>query len=210
VAWQALQLRGAAPGALRVGARQLGAQAGALEIFVRAPDREGLFAAIVATLDRMGLAIQRARLFDGPAGTVVDSFEVVPGEGRAPVDSLAIERRLLEVLSRPDLDAIRPTRRTQPRHLRHFRIVPKVELSDGDGRSVLSLVCTDRPGLLADVARVLREQRLQVHEARIATFGERAEDQFQVSDEQSRPLRDPQQRQALRDALLAVIDGEPR
>lgn len=208
VAWQALQLRGAAPGELRVGARLLGAQAGALEILVRSPDREGLFAAIVATLDRLGLAIQRARLFDGPAGTVVDMFEVVPGEGRVAVAPAEVEQRLLDALARPDLDAIRPARRTQPRHLRHFRIPPRIEFSDANGRSVLSIVCTDRPGLLAAIARVLREQRLQVHEARIATFGERAEDQFQVSDAHGSPLRDDHQRQALRDALLAALDGE--
>jgi [protein-PII] uridylyltransferase len=73
---------------------------------------------------------------------------------------------------------------------------------------VLSLVSTDRPGLLADVTRVLRRQRLRVHDARIATFGERAEDVFQITDERDQPLVDPQQQQALRDALLACLDGE--
>jgi [protein-PII] uridylyltransferase len=72
---------------------------------------------------------------------------------------------------------------------------------------VLSLVCTDRPGLLADVTRVLRDQRLRVHDARIATFGERAEDVFQLTDERDAPLAESQQ-QALRTALLASLDGE--
>ena len=72
---------------------------------------------------------------------------------------------------------------------------------------MLSLVCTDRPGLLADVAQVLREQKLRVHDARIATFGERAEDVFQITDQRDQPLDDTQQ-QALREALLACLDGE--
>jgi hypothetical protein len=39
----------------------------------------------------------------------------------------------------------------------------------------MSLVCSDRPGLLADRwRRVLRQHRLRVHDARIATFGERS------------------------------------
>ena len=66
------------------------------------------------------------------------------------------------------------------------------------------------PGRARLVARVLREHRLRVHDARIATFGERAEDMFQVSDEHDRPLHDDHQRQALRDALLAALDGDPR
>jgi [protein-PII] uridylyltransferase len=72
---------------------------------------------------------------------------------------------------------------------------------------VLSLVCTDRPGLLAEVAQALRAQQLRVHDARIATFGERAEDVFQITDERNRPLDEPRQ-QALRQALLERLDGE--
>ena len=61
----------------------------------------------------------------------------------------------------------------------------------------------------ADLARVLREQRLRVHDARIATFGERAEDLFLVSDEHDNPLDQPQ-RDALHGALLAALDGDAR
>ena len=71
----------------------------------------------------------------------------------------------------------------------------------------MSLVCTDRPGLLAEVAQMLRAQGLRVHDARIATFGERAEDVFQLSDEHDLPL-DESRQQSLRDALLASNTGE--
>ncbi|WP_147651526.1 [protein-PII] uridylyltransferase [Vulcaniibacterium gelatinicum] len=211
VAWQAAVLRGPDTHGVRVSARTLGAQAGALEVFVHSPDRDGLFAAIVATLDRAGLAIQQARLLDGPDGMVFDTFEVVPADGQRPITAHEIERRLHATLALPDLDAVKPARRTQPRHLRHFRIRPQVEFAPTpDGRrTLLSLVCTDRPGLLADVTRILRSQRLRVHDARIATFGERAEDVFQITDERDRALDEPQQ-QALRTALLTQLDGETR
>jgi [protein-PII] uridylyltransferase len=210
VAWQAAALRDdAAAGGTRVAARTLGAQAGALEVFVHSPDRDGLFAAIVATLDRAGLAIQQARLLDGPGHSVFDTFEVLPADGQAAVSPQEVERRIGHALAHADLDSVRPTRRAQPRHLRHFRRVPQVEFdASADGRrTVLSLVCTDRPGLLADVTRVLRDQRLRVHDARIATFGERAEDVFQITDERDAALAEPQQ-QALRVALKACLDGE--
>jgi len=53
-----------------------------------------------------------------------------------------------------------------------------------------------------------------VQDARIATFGERAEDQFQLTDRHDRPLTETS-RQALRDALLACLEpdrtpGDPR
>lgn len=208
VAWQAHALRDVDPGATRVAARTLGAQGKALEVFVHSPDRDGLFAAIVATLDRAGLAIQQARLLDGPHHTVFDTFEVLPADGRSTIAPRDVESRIGEALTRADLDAVRPTRRAQPRHLRHFRRATQVDFGTGlHGRTLLSLVCNDRPGLLADVTRVLRDQRLRVHDARIATFGERAEDVFQITDERDAPLAEPQQ-QALRTALLACLDGE--
>ncbi len=209
VAWQAGALRDVPAGATRVRVRPIGGGASlALEVFVHSPDRDGLFAAIVATLDRLGLAIQRARVLDAPGGAVFDVFEVLPSDAARAVIPADVERKLQSVLSGP-LDGVRPARRTQPRHLRHFRIAPRIAFDDAAGgtRTALSLVCTDRPGLLAHIAQVLRAQRLRVHDARIATFGEKADDVFQITDERDRAL-DPQRRQALHDALLQALDGE--
>jgi [protein-PII] uridylyltransferase len=210
IAWQAASLREVVIGEGCVHARPVSDNEGALEVFVHSPDRDGLFAAIVATLDRLGLAIQQARVLDGPHDMVFDSFEVVPADARHMPGAEEVERRLTQALA-GSLDSIKPTRRTQPRHLRHFRIAAQIgfdNIAGGvAGRTMLSLVCTDRPGLLADVAQVLRQQKLRVHDARIATFGERAEDVFQITDQRDQPLDETQQ-QALREALPACIDGE--
>ena len=207
VAWQARALLGTSPGDTVVRVRRLAEGAQALEVFVHSPDRDGLFTAIAITLDRSGLAIQQARALDGPRGTIFDTFQVLPTDPRYMPEPAAIERKLATVLA-GSLD-VHPARRTQPRHLRHFRIVPQIAFDhSADGsQTVFSLVCTDRPGLLADVAHVLRGQRLRVHDARIATFGERVEDVFRLTDENNRPLDEARQ-QALREALLASLDGE--
>ncbi len=213
VAWQAASLRGVDAGQTRVRARPLAAAAGALEVFVYSPDRDGLFAAIVATLDRAGLAIQQARVLDAPHDTIFDTFEVVPTQARAVPSAEEIEQLLAHALEGA-LEDVRPTRRTQPRHLKHFRIAPHIGFDvTPSGYTLMSLVCTDRPGLLADVTQVLREHALGVHDARIATFGARAEDMFQISRVDSDGVRralDESQQQALRESLLACLDGENR
>lgn len=213
VVWQATSIRGVAVGETRVRARTVGAQAGAMEVFVHSPDRDGLFAAIVSTLDRLGMAIQQARVLDGAHGTVFDSFEVLPADARNLLPPADVERRLSQVLAGELVD-IRPTRRAQPVHLKHFRMAPQIGFDTvSPGRTLMSLVCTDRPGLLADVALVLRDAGLRVHDARIATFGERAEDVFQITttDPHGRDAAlDTSQQNALRDALLACLDGECR
>jgi [protein-PII] uridylyltransferase len=206
IAWQAGALHGAAPGTPVVKLRRIAGGDDALEVFVHSPDRDGLFAAIVIALDRMGLAIHQARALDGVDGTIFDTFQVLPVDPRQKPDIVAIERKLQTVLS-GSLD-VRPVRRAQPRHLRHFRTPVRIDFSTTpDGRrTVMSLVCTDRPGLLADVAYVLRGQGVRVHDARIATFGARAEDVFRISDREDRAL-DEAALESLRQALQAGIEG---
>ncbi|MFO7340305.1 MAG: [protein-PII] uridylyltransferase [Lysobacteraceae bacterium] len=210
LAWQAASLVEVFHGQTQVAVRPIGGSAsgGALEVFVHSPDRDGLFAAIVATLDRHGYGVHQARVLMGPHGTVFDTFEVLPADTFASRDPAQLEAALRQALSGA-LDQVRAPRRVAPRQLRHFRFPPRIEFSTtGDGRrSLLSLVCPDRPGLLSDVAQALRACRLRVHDARIATFGERAEDVFQITDENDRPLDEAAQ-EALRAALRERLDPD--
>jgi [protein-PII] uridylyltransferase len=65
-------------------------------------------------------------------------------------------------------------------------------------------VGTDRPGILAAVAQVMLSTEVRVHDARIATFGERVEDFFQLTDRHNAPLAVVQQEQLLH-ALMSSI-----
>ena len=186
-----------------VAARQLDS-AGALEIFVCAPDRDGLFAAAVATLDRLGLDILEARAL-GRDGRVFDGFQVMPVRAEHAPSTESVVQAMRAALANPQ--AVRPVRRALSRQLRHFRIPAQIEFVPALPFSRMTLIASDRPGLLADVALVLRDQRLRVHDARIATFGERVEDFFVISDANDNPLDETAQ-QALRQALVARIDGE--
>ncbi len=210
IAWQANALCKAAPGQPVVAARAILGRDGrdGLELLVHMPDRDGLFAAIVITLDRLGMSVLQARVLDGPDGTIFDTFHLLPAEQRQAPEPALLEQALARALV-GDLGHLRPTRRRQPQHLRHFRVKPQLDFTDMAQGTRIELICTDRPGLLADVAHVLREHGLRVHDARIATFGERAEDLLLVSDAHNHPLP-PERRDALRGALLAAIDGDMR
>ena len=184
----------------------------AFEVFVYSPDRDGLFATLTATLDRLGFSVAVARIVTSTSGMSLDTFQLLPihDSGEAPEARAAHASRVLtEMLSRPAA-TLHPPRRAMPAALKHFRVPSRVELHDrGDGRRTqLVLVGTDRPGLLADVARVLRDHRLRVHDARIATFGERAEDLFLISDEADRALDDPATIARLSAALTACLEGD--
>jgi [protein-PII] uridylyltransferase len=178
---------------------------GSFEVFVRTPDRDGVFAAIVASLDRLGLSVLEARVLGSTDGNAMDNFQV-QASAAAPEPARIVE--LLHAALR-DPASVRPSRRATPRHLRHFRVPAQVaaDAVDGGARTRLGLVGTDRPGLLADVAQVLRSAGLRVHDARIATFGERVEDIFLVAGPDDRALQ-PEALEPLRAALIACLEGE--
>jgi [protein-PII] uridylyltransferase len=185
---------------------------GGSEVFVHTRDRDGLFAAITATLDRLRCTVAEARVLSAH-GMAFDTFVVLDAGTEAALDTerageLAAELR--DVLAGSTMRA-RVVRRNLPRRLRHFKRTPRVEFTrDGDATQ-LALVCVDQPGLLAHVAETLRDANVRVLDARIATFGERAEDFFVITDEHDAPLSDDAQR-ALRSALerrFGVGDDTP-
>ncbi|MBP6627110.1 MAG: [protein-PII] uridylyltransferase [Arenimonas sp.] len=178
-----------------------------LEVFVRTPDRDGLFAALVATLDRLGLNVLEARVLSSADGQALDTFQLIAAQGEAPAAE-AVVATLTAALREPG--QVKPARRASPRQLRHFRVPAQVSfdrLADGS-RTRMALVCTDQPGLLAGVAQVLRQHRLRVHDARIATFGERVEDFFLLTDERDRAVDDQALLDQLSQAIVACVDGE--
>ncbi|MEO8671364.1 MAG: [protein-PII] uridylyltransferase [Tahibacter sp.] len=182
---------------------------GGTEIFIYAEDRDGLFAAVTATLDRLHLNVQEARVVSARSGMSLDTFVVLDQRGKSlgEAGKLAeLESSLREaLLQRPYRATL--ARRSVARPLRHFQMSAQLEFRrDSSGRRTqVSVVCSDRPGLLATMAQVFREHRLRVHDARIATFGERVEDFFLLTDQHDAALTIDGE-QSLREALRARID----
>jgi [protein-PII] uridylyltransferase len=183
---------------------------GGSEVFVYAVDGDGLFATATAVLDRLRVSVHDARIVTSANGMSLDHFLVLDAESGTPIDPGRGERlrlALTAALARKPY-RVEPVRRAPSRVQRHFPIATRIQFDTGaGGRTQLALVCADRPGLLASVAQALRECGVRVHEARIATFGERVEDFFLLSDEQDQPLA-PAICDALRAALLARLEAD--
>jgi len=180
---------------------------GSLEIFVRTPNRDGLFAALVATIDRLGMSVLEARILNSSDGFALDSFQVQAAKDDRHTTQDIV--RALEIALR-DPARVHPARRMLPRHIKHFKVPTRLDFSASEdgSRTRLSLVCTDQPGLLAKVAAILRTHHMRVHDARIATFGERVEDFFLISDEQDRAIVDGHILEQLQLALIACVEGD--
>lgn len=178
---------------------------GSTELFVYAPDRDGLFANVTAMLDRLHFSVMEARVLSSPDGKAMDTFLLLEAENQKPATperADELHQRLLRALAQSA--PIMPPRRSMSRHLKHFQMVPRIDFKHADGRTQMALVCSDRPGLLAAVTQVMMACEVRVHDARIATFGERVEDFFQLTDRRNAPLGETQQ-QRLWQALAERI-----
>jgi [protein-PII] uridylyltransferase len=161
---------------------------GISEIFVHADDFAGLFAVVARELDRMQLNVLGARVLTTADGRSWDIFQVMDAHGQPLFDSDAerLGRTLVEQLEARE---VRPLpKRPVPRRLKPFMGRPEIEFSTDDGMTELEIAATDRPGLLSAIAEALVACGLRLHDARVATFGQRVEDVFTISDADGRPL----------------------
>lgn len=95
------------------------------------------------------------------------------------------------------------------RRLRNFSVPASVTFTADPARApqaVMEVIAADRPGFLSLVGRAMRNQGVRLHDARIATIGERAEDYFYVTDMDDRPFDDPLRQDALRSEIVAALN----
>ncbi len=204
------RLKGAAAEVLKVRPDEAGDHA-ATRVAVAARDRSGLFADLAKALAGAGADVVGARVATAADGTALDVFELQDGGG-APYGQ-AEPRRLTRLITTLEAAArgtgriaAAPAAVHSPRRAA-FDVRPTtiVDLEESPDAAVVEVSGADRPGLLADLARVLADHGLSIRSAHIAGFGERAVDSFYVTDPKGRkPYPGPRLerlRQELEDAL---------
>ncbi len=160
---------------------------------------------MTAVLDRLRFSVMESRILSSSAGMALDTFLLLEADSQQPASAARadeLQQRLHRALAQSV--GVQPSKRGMSRHLKHFQMTPKISFHAAGGRTQLALVGTDRPGLLAAVAQVMLGEDVRVHDARIATFGERVEDFFQLTDRHDAPL-DASRQERLLQALLARI-----
>ncbi|MGH8157603.1 MAG: [protein-PII] uridylyltransferase [Rhodanobacter sp.] len=181
---------------------------GSTELFVYTPDRDGLFATVTAVLDRLRFSVMESRVLSSPTGMALDTFLLLDADSQEPVNAARadeLQQRLQRALAQSS--GVQPSKRGMSRHQKHFQMTPQISFHTAGDRTQLALVGTDRPGLLAAVAQVMLHSEVRVHDARIATFGERVEDFFLLTDRHNAPLGAAQQQRLLQALLERIGPG---
>ena len=177
-------------------------------VFVFAAEAADLLTKVMLGFDELELNIIQAQLQASENGFALYSFNVTTSDQGALLDTdqlKKVEFHLRQSILRPASDKL-IARRSASRALKHFPIDTKILFSQSHPQyTVMEVIAQDQPGLLHNVALVLQRHKIKAVSAKIATFGERAEDVFFIQMPGGTPVLDEQVlatlEQALQDAL---------
>jgi [protein-PII] uridylyltransferase len=210
IAWQTTLLADRHPrdDAPLVAIRQL-TDRGGTAVFTYAPRHLRSFARTTAVLDQMGLNVVDARLITSANGFSLETYVVLEDNGAVIAEAgriREIEQGLWRNLQQPEDSPATVTRRA-PRQVRMFSTPTQVNFSvdNRNGRTILELIAADRPGLLSEVGKVFRTERVAINGAKIMTVGERAEDVFYITDAEGGLLQEEACRR-VQDSLVKALD----
>lgn len=158
---------------------------GATRLYIYSKDQPHLFASSVLALSHFDLTIVDATVSTAETGNCFDTYTVLSSDGQSlPRDAQQRDKivsRLQKAIAKGASLQNVPNRRL-PRRLRelpHLTEVSIVPTADGSA-SIMTIIASDRPGMLAAIGLLLVELDIQLLSAKIATLGERVEDTFVI------------------------------
>ncbi|MFW5439996.1 MAG: [protein-PII] uridylyltransferase [Methylophilaceae bacterium] len=182
-----------------------------IEVMVYARNQQDLFARICNFFDRLGFNIGQAKIYTTSHDYALNTLLILDtSTSEISYTGLIkhIEENLLEKIQASSLIEDPITGRIN-RQVKHMPINTTVtfETEMESNYQMLDIVTGDQPGLLASIAFVFLEHQIKLHNAKINTQGNRAEDTFLISNKQNKPLN-AKQMTTLKHALSRYLSNE--
>jgi len=187
---------------------------GGTELFICTQDESYIFALTTAAIARLGLNITDARIITSKNGVTMDTFMLLENNGEPILDPhriTDIKTKIKRILANPSYENIIASQPSKPlsRQLKHFPLATDITFRT-DTRSlvtIMEVIAHDQPGLLARIAQALVECNIDIHKAKIATFGAKAEDIFYITNKQNDPIESVEQLNKLRETIIQSLEA---
>ncbi|QCU90197.1 [protein-PII] uridylyltransferase [Thiomicrorhabdus sediminis] len=183
---------------------------GASELIIYMPDRDFLFAHIAYVLDRLNTDVVEARVFGSNDKMTLVVLYFLDRDTQNYIEAQRHEEILQSVKYQIEQDEIGDLEQRQQiasRRIRHFETPTEIEFDQiNDGITELSISTKDISGLLARIGCALKSENIRLHDAKIHTVGEKAEDVFLISDTDNHAIKSKERQQRLTEKLLEMIN----
>lgn len=163
-----------------------------IQVMIYTKDQNDLFARICNFFDRMGYSIVEAKIYTTNHNYALDSFIVLDQSGKSVSYSGLL--KFIETGLATKLDASNklesPLKGRLSRQVKHMPIQTQITIAEEveNNNHKLEIIASDRPGLLATLAQQFLKYDIELHNAKINTLGNRAEDTFLISAKNSQKL----------------------
>lgn len=179
---------------------------GGTEVFIYMPHEDERFTITTSVLSNRHVTIQEASITTCNNQYDLDTYIILDEKNKPIYDAQRLEE-LKEVLkfhlTTKKIPAI--SRKRIPRVLAHFTVSTEIYFTENKTpHTHLLLITGDRPGLLARISRVFLSLKIHLHNAKIATVGERAEDMFYITNAKNQ-LLDSEEKNNLKQLLIKEL-----
>jgi [protein-PII] uridylyltransferase len=178
-----------------------------IEVMIYTKNQPDLFARICNFFDRLGYNIGQAKIHTTNHNYALDNF-IVLDQSTTEISYSGllkyIENNLTnKILTSSPIES--PIKGRINRQVKHMPIKTEVTFDavPDSKHQMLDIVAGDQPGLLASIAFILIEHDVIVHNAKINTLGNRAEDTFLISERDDKPLSKTKMKR-LQEALMQL------
>ena len=183
----------------------------AQSLLVYTYDRRNVFSTIIGELDANNINVLDAKLYGTKNGYCLDHIIVSDNKGGLLDLSKEKKDRVEKTISSSlDKDVLQPkfVQRRIPIYFQTLRKGTQIKIKhDMSNRwTQLDIKTADRPGLLSTICKVFTQNDASIKKARIATYGERAEDRFCICSPEETPFLKKQKLEKLIQELKGSLD----
>jgi len=184
---------------------------GTTEISIYMENIDGQFVKTTSALEQLGVNIVDAFIMTTENDkNSLNIFQALNEESDPETAAYRLEenrQRLINKLNNPD-DITASINQLTPRTIKHFSVPTEITFNQDPtkNRTIIQIRSSDKAGLLARISRAFLESDIRVHNARVSTMGEKAEDSFHITNLNNQPITDASEQQRLADKLISVLD----
>lgn len=184
---------------------------GGTEIFIHTEYNSNLFTIISTLIEQMNLTVMDARIFTSKDNYTLDTFLVLEADGSKFTD----KERMAELKEKLTRHIMQPETSTPgitshiPRAAKHFKFPTQVNFENNEiqNQTIMKVIAYDRPGLLSAIGSAMHACKITLHKAKIATFGEKAEDIFFITDEQGNTIIEAEKLKCLEETIIEGLES---
>lgn len=181
------------------------------ELFIYTKDTQGLFIRITSAIEQFQLNTVAANIISSKDDYDLYTLYLLTHEGLPLKDQHDLSTLLEKVKNnlRQENPSYNFDHHRMPRQLQHFDTPTTVKFNQDEVReqTIITIKTADSAGLLTRIGEVFNQCSVVIHNARIATLGELAEDIFHITHQSGKAILEEDDQQKIRQALVQKLEA---